>query len=63
MYMCPYRRRFPGVPRVLLEGEPEHGYLLAGHRVKHASHHELREAGLLVVVHGDHLFFVVVGID
>lgn len=50
-------RRLSRVPSVLLEGEAEHGDLLAGDGVEHAPHHQLREARLLVVIHGDHLAF------
>lgn len=50
-----YRGCLPSVSRVLLERETEHSDLLARDGVEHASHHQLREASLLVVVHGDDL--------
>jgi len=48
-------RRLAGVPRVLLECEPEHGDLLAGDGVEHGGDDAFHEAALLVVVDPDHL--------
>mmetsp|Transcript_10884 Transcript_10884/g.21739 ORF Transcript_10884/g.21739 Transcript_10884/m.21739 type:complete len:484 (+) Transcript_10884:310-1761(+) len=52
-------RGFAGVARVLLEREPEHADLLGRDGVEHATHHDLGEAPLLVLVHQNHLMPVV----
>ena len=47
------RRRFPSIPRVLLERKAEHGNFLVTNGVEHGGNDSSNESSLLVIVHAN----------